>query len=253
MNPFLSVIIPAFNEEKRIPTMLSELLKKLKAVDFSYEVIIVNDGSTDRTENIIKMFESNNPFVALLSYPENKGKGVAVKTGMLSAKGTWRLFMDADNSTSFDEFTNKIKPLLSQTPRDIYIGSRYREGSSVVRPQIFYRRILRRGGNLVFKILFFGGISDINCGFKCFSKEAAEKIFPKIRTNRWVFDDEVLVLAKSMGLSVYEIPVTWRDVPHHSTLTFFDYLVALINVIQIKLRSLRERKPSPLATEHKKP
>ncbi len=173
--PFLSVIIPAYNEAKRLPLTLIDIDKHLDEQEYSYEIIVVNDGSTDDTAEIVRRFIPLINNLKLIDNQENKGKGAVVRQGMLSAKGLWRLFMDADNSTSIVEF-NKMIPYF-KSGYSVVIGSRDVKGARLMPPQPFYKRILGNIGNLIIQIFLVPGIWDTQCGFKCLSEEAAEKIF----------------------------------------------------------------------------
>ena len=206
-HPFLSIVIPAYNEAKRLPLTLVDLEKHLKKVDYTYEVIVVNDGSHDETVDIVKRFALLMNNLKLLDFKKNRGKGAAVRDGMLAAHGHYRLFMDADNSTSIDQF-ERLMPYLS-SGYDIVIASRYIEGSKMEPPQSFTRRIPSRIGNLIIRTLLLPGIHDTQCGFKVFTEKATERIFGKMRVNKWGFDVEALALGKKMEYKIKEAPVLW--------------------------------------------
>jgi dolichyl-phosphate beta-glucosyltransferase len=167
--PFLSVIIPAYNEAKRLPLTLIDVDKHLQEQEYSYEILVVNDGSTDETAEIVNRFVPLIQNLKLIDNAENKGKGAVVRQGMLLAKGTWRVFMDADNSTSVVEF-NKMIPYF-KNGYEVVIGSRHVKGSKMSPPQPFYKRILGNAGNLMIQALLLPGIWDTQCGFKCFSRK----------------------------------------------------------------------------------
>lgn len=205
--PFLSIIIPAYNEAKRLPLTLIDLQKHLKNVDYTYEVIVVSDGSHDETVDIVKRFELLMNNLKILDFKKNRGKGAVVRDGMLSAAGHYRLFMDADNSTAIDQF-DRLRPYLDEG-YDIVIASRYIRGSKMEPPQSLVRRIPSRIGNLIIRTLLLGGIKDTQCGFKVFAEHAAERIFSKMRIDRWGFDVEALALGKKMGYKIKEAPVLW--------------------------------------------
>jgi len=205
--PFLSIIIPAYNEAKRLPLTLIDIDKHLENQEYSYEILVVNDGSTDETAEIVKRFSPLVENLKLIDSKENKGKGAAVRQGMLLAKGTWRLFMDADNSTSIVEF-NKMIPYFKEG-YEVVIGSRDVKGASMLPAQYFHKRWLGNLGNLIIQALLLPGIWDTQCGFKCFSDEAAEKIFHLTKIDGWGFDAEALALAKILGYKIKEIPIFW--------------------------------------------
>lgn len=230
MKPYLSVIIPAYNEAKRLPLTLIDIDKHFKKADFSYEIIIVNDGSKDSTAEIAERFSHLVENLKLINQ-ENTGKGGAVKNGMLKAKGKIRLFMDADNSTSIDQF-EKMMPYFNED-YDVVIASRDIEGSQLIPPQPWYKRLGGNIGNLVIQTLLLPGYWDTQCGFKAFTEEVAEKIFPLIKINRWAFDVEILALAKEMGYKIKEIPVVWVNNPF-SRVKASAYLQVLWEVSKIR-------------------
>ncbi len=231
MKPYLSVIIPAYNETKRLPLTLIDIDKHLSGSNYSYEIIVVNDGSQDATAAITRRFSHLIKNLRLIDNKENHGKGWVVRQGMLEAKGNIRLFTDADNSTSIDQF-NKMIPYLKDGYEAV-IGSRDIKGAQMMSPQPWYRRLAGNIGNLIIQILVLPGISDTQCGFKVFTEEAAEKIFPLTKINRWGFDVEALALAKTLGYKIKEIPVTWVNSPF-SLVKPSAYLEVLWEVLKIK-------------------
>ena len=229
--PFLSVIIPAYNESKRLPLTLIDIERHLSAAEYSYEIIVVNDGSTDSTADIVKRFSNLMKNLRLIDNEVNHGKGYVVRQGMLEAKGNFRLFTDADNSTSIDQF-RKIMPFLKEG-YEIVIGSRAIAGAELQPPQPFYRQILGKIGNLLIRILLLPGIWDTQCGFKCFSEEAAVRIFSLAKIDRWGFDVEALALAKRMSFRVKEMPVRWVN-DFRSTVGFSAYFNVLWDVLRVR-------------------
>ncbi len=231
MKPYLSIIIPSYNEYKRLPMTLTDINKRLADFDFSYEILVVDDGSKDATEDVVRRFSHLMENLRLVDNKENHGKGWVVRQGMLEAKGEIRLFMDADNSTSIDQFKNMI-PYFKQG-YDAVIGSRDVKGAKLVPPQPWYKRLAGNIGNLVIQILLLPGMWDSQCGFKAFTEEAAKKIFPLMRINRWAFDVESLVLAKKLGYKIKEIPVTWVNDPE-SKVKLSGYVNFFSEVLKIK-------------------
>ncbi|MEK7062262.1 MAG: dolichyl-phosphate beta-glucosyltransferase [Patescibacteria group bacterium] len=233
--PFLSVIIPAYNEAKRLPLTLIDINKHLKKADFSYEILIVNDGSTDETAEAVARFSHIMENLRLINQ-KNTGKGGAVKNGMLEAKGQIRLFMDADNSTAIDQF-DKMMPYFSvkdgKEGYGVVIGSRDVKGAQLVPPQPWYKRLVGNLGNLFIQFMLLPGIWDTQCGFKAFTAEATEKIFPLIKINRWGFDVEILALAKKFGYKIKEIPVVWVNSPF-SHVKASAYIQVLWEVVKIR-------------------
>ncbi len=251
LKPFLSIIIPAYNESERLPLTLVDMDKRLSKVKYSYEIIVVNDGSTDNTAEIVKSMAEAVKNLKLIDNKANQGKGGVVKQGMLLAKGEYRLFTDADNSVSIDHF-DKMIPYLSASggpgkegeiyPHtkdfgvgvyDVVIGSRAARGSKLEPAQPFYKQILGKFGNIQIQILNVPGIWDTQCGFKAFSERAAEKIFAISKINGWGFDIEALALARHFGYKIKEIPVHWvNDAKSHVKLSA--YLKTFVENVKIR-------------------
>lgn len=234
MKPYLSVIIPAYNEAKRLPLTLIDVDRHLRDADYPYEIIVVNNGSTDATPEVVERFSHLIKNLKLINC-NVAGKGAAVKRGMLGAKGSIRLFTDADNSTSIDQFSKMI-PYFSAKGREGYnvvFGSRDIKGAKMVPPQSWFKRQAGNFGNLIIQLLLLPGIWDTQCGFKAFTEEAAKKIFPLIKIERWGFDVEVLALAKALGYKIKEIPVIWVNDPF-SRVKATTYIQVLLEVFKIK-------------------
>lgn len=203
---YWSIIVPCYNETRRIDNLIRifTFLRKLKR---TWEVIVVNDGSSDDTLTKLKILKKKYDF-NLISYSKNRGKGYAVKKGMLTARGEHRLFLDVDLSTpietidKFAEFVDK---------NDVVIGTRRNKLSKVLVHQSPLRENLGRVFTFLSQVVLGANISDFTCGFKCFSETSAEKIFAKTRIYRWGFDSESLFLAKKYGFSIKEVPVTWKN------------------------------------------
>ena len=228
--PYLSVIIPAHNEAKRLPITLIDIDKHLSKVDFDYEIIIAENNSNDATYEVAERFShliKNLKVIKCNAF----GKGGAVKTGIMEANGEIRIFMDADNATTIDQFSKMI-PYFREG-YDIVIGSRDVEGAKLVPPQPWYKRLGGNIGNIIIQILLLPGIWDTQCGFKAFTEKSAKDIFPKIKTFRWGFDVEVLSLAKAMGYKMKEIPVVWANDPF-SQVKASTYIQVLLEVFKIK-------------------
>ena len=236
MKPYLSVSIPAYNEAKRLPTTLIDIDRQLSHADFSYEILVIDNNSKDGTGDVARHFGSMMKNIRVIE-GKQPGKGGAVQVGMLEAKGTIRLFTDADNSTSIDQF-EKMIPYFSTSggkdaEYDVVIASRDIEGAKLVPPQPWYRRIGGDVGNLIIQALLLPGIWDTQCGFKAFTEEAALKIFKNLKTHRWGFDVEVLTLGKLLGYKIKEIPVTWVNDPF-SSVGMSAYIQVLLDVLKIK-------------------
>jgi dolichyl-phosphate beta-glucosyltransferase len=241
--PFLSIIIPAYNEAERIPLTLLDMDKRLAEAGFSYEILVVNDGSTDTTVDIVEKMTKAIPHLKLLNDKKNQGKGGVVRQGMLAAKGIYRIFSDADNSTSIDQF-EKMLPFFKEG-YEVVIGSRAARGAQLDPPQPFYKELLGRLSNLIIQLVNLPGIWDSQCGFKALTAEAAERIFSQTRINGWGFDIEVLALARSFGYRVKEVPVHWvNDLGSHVKLSA--YLKVFIENVKIRWwLMLGSYKPAP--------
>jgi glycosyltransferase involved in cell wall biosynthesis len=205
--PYLSVIIPAHDEAERIPATLIDIDKRLSGVEYSYEILVVNDGSRDNTAALVQNMAKMVKNLKLIELKENIGKGGAVKQGMLLATGKIRLFTDADNSTSIDQF-EKMIPLFKDG-YGVVIGSRALKGAQLDPPEPFYRRVIGKSLNFLIQLFLLPGIWDTQCGFKAYTDEAAEKIFTISKTVGWGFDVETLALATRLGFRIKEIPVRW--------------------------------------------
>jgi dolichyl-phosphate beta-glucosyltransferase len=229
--PFLSVIVPAYNEAERIPLTLLDMDKKLSESGFSYEILVVNDGSKDKTAEVVGKMAKTIPHLVLINNEKNQGKGGVVRDGMLAAKGEYRIFTDADNSTTIEQF-EKMLPFFKEG-YEVVIGSRAVKGAQLEPPQPFYRQLLGRMSNLIIQIVNLPGIWDTQCGFKAFTAEASERVFSLSKVNGWGFDIEALALARSLGYRVKEIPVRWvNDTASHVKLSA--YLKVFVENVKIR-------------------
>lgn len=205
--PYLSIIVPAYNEAERLPKTLVDMDKRLAGAPYSYEILVVNDGSKDKTAEIVKNMTKMVRNLKLIDMIENVGKGGAVRQGMLLAGGAVRIFTDADNSTSIDQF-EKMMPYFKEG-YSVVFGSRAMKGAQLDPPEPVYRQIPGKAGNLIIQALLLPGYWDTQCGFKAFTAEAAERVFKASRIGGWGFDVETLSLAKRMGYRLKEVPVHW--------------------------------------------
>jgi len=232
MNPYLSVIIPAYNEEKRISTTLLDIDKYLSKQNYDYEIIVVSDGSKDNTVSVVRNLQTKIRNLRLIDNKENHGKGYVVKQGMLEAGGEYRLFMDADNSTTIDHL-DKFWPLFKQG-YDVIIGSIELKGAKIEEKAAWYRRWLGRISKYIIRVVAgLWKIHDSQRGFKLFTAKAAEAIFSKQTIMRWGFDIEILVLAKKMGFKIKEVPVNWSN-PGESKVTLTSYIKTFQELLKIR-------------------
>jgi dolichyl-phosphate beta-glucosyltransferase len=242
----LSVVIPAYNEGKRIRPTLVDVDKYLEKQPYMYEIIVVDNGSTDDTAAVVAGYRNEVENSAAYVLPEPcPGKGCAVQRGIAKARGEYIVFMDADNATRITEM-EKIWPKFEEG-YDVVIGSRRIAGSKLSKKQPWVRETLGRLANLLIQILAVWGIKDTQCGFKAFTKKAARDIFSVVTIERWGFDIEVLALARKFGYKIAEVPVTWYHVETELiggssyTNTFSDLLKVWWNSLSGKYEKLREQ------------
>lgn len=232
--PYLTIVIPVYNEEKRVNNLI-QIMSYLKKQRFTWELIIVDDGSTDKTLRRLKLLKNKFRF-KILSYNPNTGKGFAIKTGMLSATGKHRLFLDIDLSTPIDEL-DKFLPFFKKF--DIVIGSRKMKLSNIIIRQSPIRELLGKIFTFLSQKTLQMKVSDFTCGFKCFSKKAAEEIFAKQTIQKWGFDSEILYIGKTKRYSIKEVPVIWKNDPRTRVKFPQDIVNSLIELIKIRLNSYR--------------
>lgn len=233
MQPYLSVIIPAYTEEKRIGKTLEAVYAYLTAQPFTWEMLIVLDGPTDNTPIIVASFAEDKTNIRWIDRRQNRGKGYSVRQGMLAAYGKVRLFTDADNSTDMNHF-DRMKPLFD-AGANVVIASRDAKDAPTARqavPQPFYKRLLGNAGNLFIQMMVVPGIWDTRCGFKAFSAEAAQKVFAAARMDGWSFDDESLALARRFGYKIQVVGANWTDAAgtHVSKLDYFKNIIEAVRI-----------------------
>ncbi len=236
MKPYLSIIIPVYNESSRIEN-LTAIATFLKTQKYKSEMVVVNDGSIDKTLTSIKKIISKIPkvqkvSVVVLTYKTNKGKGYAIKKGMLKAKGRYRLFMDIDLSTPLNSF-RKFENHLVKYP--VIIGSRKMRGSHISIRQSRLRENLGKTFTKLSQLVLNVKVSDFTCGYKSFSDLAATEIFKRQKINRWGFDSEVLFLATKLGFVIKEVPVSWVNHPDSKVKFPQDLVSSLIELIKIRV------------------
>lgn len=234
MQPYLSVVIPAYTEETRIGATLDVIYAYLSAQPYSWEILVVLDGPTDNTPAIVETFAQDKKEVRWIDRRVNRGKGYTVRQGMLAAKGKVRLFTDADNSTDISHFA-QMKPLFDQGA-NVVIASRDNKDVPSARqavPQPFHKRFLGNAGNLFIQIMVVPGIWDTRCGFKAFSAEAAQKVFANARMDGWSFDDEGLALARRAGYDIQIVGADWHDAAG-THVTKLDYLKNIFEAVRIR-------------------
>jgi len=232
---YLSVVIPTYNEGGRLPKTLSAVERYLVRHNLDGEIIVSDGGSKDQTVNFVKKYHSTVP-LKFVRQRRRQGKGKGVKEGVLAASGQWVLFMDADGSTPIGEVEHFFKYKFKY---EVIIGSRY-AGEEAIRKQSRFRRAVSRFGNWIIVKLTGLNFKDTQCGFKLFSRKAAQDIFSRLKTRGWGFDVEVLLLAERLGYKVKEVPVAWRDAEGSHLRAGQDSVKTLIEVIKT-VRRLKHR------------
>ncbi|MGO9378765.1 MAG: glycosyltransferase [Dissulfurispiraceae bacterium] len=228
----VSVVIPAYNEERRIGETLKAIHHYFYGKTVTRQIIVVNDGSSDNTAKVLDAFREEIPDLIVISDSPNHGKGYAVKKGVEASHGEYILFADADNATPIEEF-EKFYPLLKDYK--VVIGSRYISESNIVVGQPWYRVLIGRIGNMLIQFLLLDGVKDTQCGFKAFQHGAAREIFSRMRINGFGFDIEILSIARLLNFAVTEIPVSWYNSGESRVRPVKDALRTFRELIYIKL------------------
>lgn len=235
----LAVIIPAYNEEDRIGRTLDRCVEYLKTQNYTWSITVVSDGATDKTNSIVTAMSESEPRVQLYSYSPNRGKGYAVKKGMLAAQAEWVLFSDADLAAPIEE-VEKLIPYLDQgTP--IAIGSRPLKESHLEIRQPWYREFLGRAFNGAVQLLAVRGISDTQCGFKLFTQDAAQQVFSRCKLDGFSFDFEALLIARDLGLVVAEVPIRWAHQEGSKVNLVRDGTRMIIDLIKLRFKGKSHR------------
>ncbi|MEK7090752.1 MAG: dolichyl-phosphate beta-glucosyltransferase [Patescibacteria group bacterium] len=238
---FLSVIIPAYNEEKRIPKTLDIIAEYLRRQPYQSEILVVTDGPTDNTIGVVNDKKKAVPNLEILAMSKHRGKGYGVRMGMLHTTGRIRLFTDADNSTDISHF-DLMRPLFdkgfevvicSRDPKDA-------KGAKQAISQKWYKRLAGNAGNLFIQMLAVRGIWDTQCGFKAFRSGAAEKIFGKSRINGFGFDIETLTIARNLGYRIGIVPAHWENDPS-SRVRLLSYMKVFWETVLVKINLWRGR------------
>ncbi len=209
----LSVVIPALNEEKRLPGTLETVVSYLNSREYDSEIVVVDDGSTDGTAALVRGWDSGKVSLRLIAHPDgrNHGKGATVRRGFAESLGEYRLFMDADNSTTIDQIEG-FWPFFDEG-FDAVIGSRDVADADVVVHQSWYKELGGKVGNLVIQMLAAPGIKDTQAGFKMFTGACLDDLLPVLHIDRWGFDVELIAAARQRGYRVKEAPIRWVNSP----------------------------------------
>lgn len=238
--PWVSVVIPAYNEERRLPSTLRIVVAHLRARKLPFEVVVADDGSRDETADLAGEI---GPEVRVLRLP-HRGKGAAVRAGVLAANGDLLLVTDADLSTPIVELDRLVDALRRC---EVAIGSRHVAGSRVAVRQRLDRRLMGRAFNLLVQALLLPGLRDTQCGVKLFRRDVAMAVFERCRAEGFAFDVEVLSLARQLGYRVAEVPVEWRNSPDSRVRPLLDVPLMFLELLAIRRRCRREVRPRTLA------
>lgn len=234
---YLSVVIPAFNEERRLAGTLASVRSFLDRQPYESEIVIANDGSTDGTSRLARSAAAADPRLTVIDSAENRGKGYAVRAGMLAARGAYRLFMDADGSTPIEEVDKLLAARAAAGSGAIVaIGSRRAPGARIEREQSLVRLALGRAFRGIVEFVAPLGVVDSQNGFKLFSAEAAEAVFSRQTVFGWAFDVEILRIARRLGYELREVPVVWSN-DRESRVTLPGMVRMLGEVLEIRFRT----------------
>ena len=250
MTPSYSIVIPAYNESDRIRPTLDTLLSHSRQQNWNAEIIIVDDGSRDDTLSIIREYCKLHPQIRLLDNPQNHGKGFSVRAGMLAARGDICLFTDADLSSPITEAQHLFDAIAASA--DIAIGSRWLRAELQTERQPLYRQLFGRIFNLVLRVFLGLNYADTQCGFKAFRRDAAQRVFPLQKIERWGFDPEILFLAKKLGLVVKEVPVVWAHSEGTRLHPFRDGVRMFGEVVRIRWNAICGAYTTPAVTSASK-
>ncbi len=243
----LSIVIPAYNEATRIEPTLREGCRYFDQLLEEYEFLVVDDGSSDNTGQLVSRLQTELPAIRLLANSRNLGKGGALQHGMLAASGDYLLFCDADQSTPFGEM-EKFLPAVEQG-HPVIIGTRKSQGANIEKHQPWLRETMGKGFTFLSRRLIGVQVSDFTCGFKVFSREAAREIFSRQRIHDWSFDSEILHIAVQLGYSITEVPVTWINSEDTRVNLLRDTINSFTGLLRIRRHSSRGLYRHPLPPE----
>ena len=232
-----SIVIPAYNESERIIASLDKIVAHMQKKDWDAEILVVNDGSRDRTAEIVSSYSLRHPVVRLLENPGNRGKGYSVRHGMLKAGGEILLFTDADLSAPIYEAEKLFDAL--HHGAEVAIGSRWLNRKLQIEKQPLPRQLFGRIFNLLLRLTLNLKEKDTQCGFKAFTRLAAEQIFPRQHIERWGFDPEILFLSKKLGLKLAEIPVEWSHDDRSKINPVTDGMRMFMEMLKVRWNSMR--------------
>jgi len=242
--PNLSIIIPAYNESTRLPESLRKIAEFSGSLAFSHEILVVVEKSTDGTLELARETVAKQENFQIIDNQVQRGKGHAVRSGMLKARGTHRIYMDADLSVPLDDVLLFMDYFKSHPEADVLIGSRQHAQSNIIKSQSMLRRKMGQTFNRLIQTVSTLEFRDTQCGFKAFRKKAAVEIFSRQKLDKFAFDVEVLLLAKKLGFKIVDLPVRWVNSPESKVNIVRDSLQMLGDAIQVQRvvdRTLREQ------------
>ncbi len=242
--PKYSIVIPAYNESARLPATLASVMGCIRARGWDAEVLVVNDGSSDGTADVVRAFARSAPEVRLIENPGNRGKGYSVRAGMLQARGEVALFTDSDLSAPIEEAERLFTAI--QGGADIAIGSRWLESGRQTQRQPLYRQFFGRCFNAVTRAVMRLPFADTQCGLKAFTREAAQTVFQLQTIDRWGFDPEILFIALKRGYWIIEVPVSWAHDERTRMSYLRDGIRMLQEIAQIRWNAFRGRYKKPV-------
>lgn len=243
--PELSIVIPAYNEAQRIGPTLEAITAHMNACGLDYELLVVSDGSTDSTDSVVQSYAQNDSRIQLISYHPNRGKGCAVRTGMLKARAKDVLLSDADLATPIDELEK-----LQETAANgcaVVVGSRALKTSMIIGWRPWYRELSGKVFNTIVRLLAIPSVRDTQCGFKLFKDGSARRIFSIARLDGFGFDVEALYLARKLGYRIGETGVRWNNSPTTKVSVLKHTLPMLVEVVRVRINDWKKRYESPAA------
>lgn len=228
-SPLISIIIPAYNEESRITKTLDTITEYLNHNHINAEIIVVDDGSSDATAQVANQPDNN---IKVIKQPKNMGKGAAVRRGMIESCGDIRIFTDADLSTPIHEIDKVISRMNDGI--EVFVGSRAIDASLIKKHQPKYRELMGKTFNLIVRMFVLKGIKDTQCGFKAFTKSAANTIFNQAKIDGFGFDVEILFLARKFGFQISEVPVEWHNDDRTTVSPIIDSMKMFIEILKVR-------------------
>jgi glycosyltransferase involved in cell wall biosynthesis len=239
--PSISIVVPAYNEERRLPATLASILEYLGARDWSqWEILVVNDGSCDATAAVAARFAAEQPSIRVLENPGNRGKGYSVRHGMMEAACDWVLFTDSDLSAPIEEL-DKLMAAAREQAASVAIGSRALDRGLIAVHQSRFRETAGRIFNLLMRAATSLPFADTQCGFKLFERAVTREVFRRQSIERWGFDAEVLFIARRLGYKTVEVPVRWSHSEGTKVSMFADSLNMFLDLLRIRWNQLAGR------------